>query len=222
MRWLLDTLRDAMSPILSDRTIMKYNAKGHLIEQEIQPQQLQPNSVDLTLGNSWKTILPNAKVYHRHVIDPRTPIKFDEGHFEHGRLRDAAGPQYADIPPVYEERERFILYPYRFVLMASNEILNIPNGIVGIVCGRSSIARLGIQTEQAGFIDAGFRGTITFEVHNQGVYPIILYPGMRVAQVYFLKAQKALKAYGAAKGSKYNEQILATASRIHLDNEFNT
>ena len=119
-------------------------------------------------------------------------------------------------------RKYYILEPGKFVLMASREILDIPNGYIGFVQGRSSIARMGIQTEQAGLIDAGFTGTITFEVINNSEYPIILFEGMRIAQVYFFKAQYADKIYGIAKHSKYSRQIAATESRIHLDAELHS
>ena len=106
--------------------------------------------------------------------------------------------------------------------MASNEYLVIPNGLMGFVQGRSSIARLSIQTETAGLIDAGFEGTITLEMYNQSDYPIMLFPGMRVAQVHFLRSQRADIPYSLARKSKYNEQIEATGSRIHLDEEWKT
>jgi dCTP deaminase len=111
-----------------------------------------------------------------------------------------------------------LIQPGEFLLMSSNEELNIPNGIIAFVAGRSSIARLGIQVEQAGLIDAGFKGTITFEVYNQTKNPIRLYKGMRIAQVYFIKAEYADSLYGSAdRSSKYQSQVLATGSRIHKD-----
>lgn len=196
---------DFFRPVLSDRKIMKYNKKGLLFETPIKSEQLQPNSVDLTLSNSWKVLGSNSGGWglSEAVIDSQKEIRYAEGIF----TPDEGG------------REYYTIRPKEFVLMASNEILNIPNGIIAFVQGRSSIARLAIQTEQAGLIDAGFRGTITFEVFNQSDYPIILYAGTRVAQVYFFKAQHALCPYGEDKGSKYNGQILATGSRIHLDRE---
>lgn len=194
------SLRDA---ILSDVGILDLNKEGLLVEQPLSDTQIQPNSIDLTLGNTWKKIKPNMD----DQINPKYPMEYKEGVFE---------------KRMFGEYETFYcVKPGEFVLMASKEILNIPNGLVGFVCGRSSIARLGIQTEQAGFIDSGFRGTITLEVYNQTKYPIILYSGMRVAQVYFIKAQKSGKLYGKNKGSKYNDQIAATESRIYLDPEFN-
>jgi deoxycytidine triphosphate deaminase len=216
---------DLFGAVLSDRVIMRYNAKGLLIEQPISAAQLQPNSVDLTLGITWKKLKPNAIVkIDLPCIDPKRPIEFYEGTFpkhlnsndphrccdrcSQCKLETCHHPQY------------YLLEPGEFVLMASNEIMNIPNGLMAFAQGRSSLARLAIQTEQAGLIDTGFRGTITFEVTNQSDYPIILYPGMRVAQVWFIKAQRALVPYGVEKASKYNDQIEAMQSKLHLDVEF--
>lgn len=204
---ILSNIKDIFKPVLSDRTIMKYNKKGILIEGQLTPHQIQPNSVDLTLGNTYKILNYNSKdenrLYRRlpdvNLIDPKNKIIYEEGVFKNGE---------------------YVIEPGEFVLMASNEVLNIPNGILSFVQGRSSIARLGIQTEQAGLIDAGFKGTITFEVFNQTKYPIKLYEGMRIAQVYFFKAQKSLVPYGKLhKHSKYFTQSDATGSRIHMDPE---
>ena len=203
----MNFIRDLFSPVLSDRTIMKYNKKGLLIEQPIEMSQLQPNSVDLTLGNTCKIIKPNSKIMidqdewahgnYEALIDPTEEIIYEEGTFD----------------------TSIAIRPKEFMLLASNEILNIPNGILCFVQGRSSIARIGLQTEQAGLIDAGFRGTITFELYNETNYNIMLYKGMRIAQVYFFKAEKANMIYGKDKGSKYSGQIVATGSRINLDKE---
>ena len=185
------------APVLSDRTIRMYNQKGILIENPLEENQLQPNSVDLTLAPYW------SKINHpvTRVIDVRKNIEYLNGAF----LKNADGESYYDITPG------------EFVLMASREILNIPNGIIAFVQGRSSIARLGIQTEQAGLVDAGFRGTITFEVYNQTKNTIRLYEKMRIAQLYFFIAQEAERPYGSDRGSKYNGQILPTGSNIHSD-----
>lgn len=216
---IFNNIKDIFRPVLSDKTILKYNEKHLLVEGKLSESQIQPNSIDLTLGNTWKKLTHNnserkenvtlgGKDYETMVennVDLKKPITYDEGLFS----IDQNGNQYYKI------------MPGEFVLMASNEILNIPNGILSFVQGRSSIARVGIQTEQAGLIDAGFRGTITFEVFNQTEYPIYLYEGMRIAQVYFFKAQYANKVYGKEKGSKYSGQIEATGSMIYKDPELN-
>ncbi len=204
----LKMLKDLGRPVLSDRTILQYNKKGLLIEQPISRTQLQPNSVDLTLAATWKKPKPNDKIDRTPIINPKKPMIYDMGTFQPIVTED--GP----TQPAY------ILNPGEFVLMASNEILHIPNGILAFVQGRSSVARIGVQTEQAGLIDAGFRGTITFEVYNETPYHLPLFVGMRVAQLYFYKAQYSDRPYGSElRESKYQMQIDATGSRIDLDPE---
>lgn len=188
-------IKDIFSPVLSDRTIRKYIEKGLLITTPLTENQYQPNSVDLTLGNTFKIIESNAECFKGNCIDTKSEIIYTSGKIS----------------------KSYVIEPGEFVLMVSNEILNIPNGIIAFVQGRSSIARLGIQTEQAGLIDAGFNGTITFEVFNQSKHNIVLYPGMRIAQVYFFKAQEAQVIYG--EKNKYNGQLSATGSKINNDPE---
>lgn len=219
-RKIIMSIKEYNRPVLSDRTILKYNKQHLLIFSTIRPEQVQPNSVDLTLADGYKTLVgncqPTSVTLHTDatniyddvslVIDPKYPIRYNEYPFITDKEKS--------------DKEYTIIYPGEFRLMASREILNIPNGIIAFVQGRSSIARLGIQTEQAGLIDAGFRGTITFEVYNQTKHPIILYEGMRVAQVYFFKAQYASKTYGIiSKGSKYQGQIEPTGSMLNNDPE---
>lgn len=202
----LPTVRDLFSPVLSDRTILRMMKRGQLITSPISEAQIQPNSIDLTLAGTWSKGKPN---YH-NTIDVKKEIHYDEGRFKEPRNI----PGFGELTPPY-----YTIMPGEFVLMASREVLNIPNGILAFVQGRSSMARLGIQTEQAGLIDAGFHGTITFEVYNESKEPITVYERMRVAQLYFFRAQKASMAYGPHKGSKYSGQIVATGSKIHMDPE---
>lgn len=213
---VIHSFSDIFRPVLSDRVILKYNKKGLLVEQPLTKEQIQPNSIDLTLGDNVKILLPNCRnddgTGMEIVIDPATPMRYEECDFTYLTLVNGK--------PLPGAKKYFILKPHQFCLMVSREVLNIPNGIISFVQGRSSVARMAIQTEQAGLIDAGFRGTITFEVLNQSDYPIILYEGMRIAQVYFFKAQRALSTYGSLhKGSKYYDQIKATGSRIDSDPE---
>lgn len=207
MNQIVNTLKDITRSVLSDKTIMRYAKKGVLIETPLTPNQIQPNSIDLTLGTTWKKPKANSKKFGCKCIDPMKPIEYKEGVFNKSTDPNNPTPDF------------YVLMPGEFILMASNEVLNIPNGILSFVQGRSSIARIAIQTEQAGLIDAGFKGTITFEVHNQSDKAIVLYAGMRIAQVYFFKAQYASTPYGLDKGSKYSGQIKAQGSLVHLDPE---
>ena len=41
---IISNITDIFKPVLSDRTILKYNKKGLLIEGELSKYQIQPNS----------------------------------------------------------------------------------------------------------------------------------------------------------------------------------
>lgn len=69
----------------------------------------------------------------------------------------------------------FVLPPHELWLGETSEWVNIPAGVAAKVEGRSSWGRLGLMTHiTAGFIDPGFRGTITLELYNVGRYPLRL------------------------------------------------
>ena len=82
--------------------------------------------------------------------------------------------------------------------------------------GRSSIGRLGLQIQNAGFIDAGFYGKITLELENQSPHTIILKPGIRICQIIFV--QMTTEANNPYSG-KYLGQDAATPSKLHQDSE---
>lgn len=203
----LRNIRDIGRPVLSDRNIIRMVSKCQLFANELKKIQVQPNSVDLTLGTTWERPLPNSEFEGRPCVDMSLPGKKITGEF---RTDPKTGKKF------------YPLEPGEFILMASNEILKIPNGYMGFVQGRSSIARLGISSEEAGLIDSGFYGTITFEVENKTKDLILVPAGLRIGQIHFLKSQYAEMLYSTAHGSKYNGQIEATGSKIHLDPEFRT
>lgn len=80
----------------------------------------------------------------------------------------------------------FVLYPQEFVLGVTHEFIGLPNTLMAQVNGKSTLGRLGMSVHQtAGFIDPGFEGHITVELLNVGNNPIILEPGMPIAQIVF-------------------------------------
>jgi len=79
-----------------------------------------------------------------------------------------------------------ILKPGQLYLGSTTEALFLPNNLGAEVCGKSTLGRLGITIHvTAGWVDPGFSGTVTLEIHT--IYPIRIYPGMRVGQFTFIK-----------------------------------
>jgi deoxycytidine triphosphate deaminase len=80
----------------------------------------------------------------------------------------------------------------------------------------SSLGRLGLIVHAtAGFIDPGWKGTLTLELNNLTRVPIRLHPGLPIAQLSFMALdQPAERPYGSPElGSHYQGQVAATESR---------
>jgi len=103
------------------------------------------------------------------------------------------------------------------VLASTNEYIKLPGDISAEYTGRSSLGRLFLQSHQtAGWIDAGFEGTITLEMIALDC-PIILYPYVKIGQLIFYKHNSCKTPYYKRQSSKYNKQVGAVSSRINFD-----
>ena len=91
-----------------------------------------------------------------------------------------------------------------------------PDDIVARIEGKSSLGRLGLIVHAtAGFCDPGWKGTLTLELANLTRVPILLRPGLPIAQLSFMTLDRAAeRPYGHPElGSHYHGQVEATASR---------
>lgn len=110
-------------------------------------------------------------------------------------------------------RPFFTIGPGQFVLGTTIECLALPDRISAFVQGRSSIGRIGLTIQNAGFIDPGFPGHITLELINEAPFPIYLTPGYPIGQIVFLETSEVEYPYHG----KYCGQVEATGSRMELD-----
>lgn len=113
--------------------------------------------------------------------------------------------------------EDWDLMPGDFILASTLEKVNIPAHLCAQVSGKSSMMRKGIQVcNDAGYIDAGFRGKITLEVANHGHYPVRLTPGMKICQLVLTRlTSPALRPYGhEGLDSHYQDQQTVTRSAL--------
>lgn len=189
--------RGTMS-VLSDRDIRERLAKGDLAIEPIDDSQVGPASVDFRLGKEFRVFITNHKTH----IDP---ANYGNGE-DFTRLVEVNG----DKP--------FIIHPGEFVLGATVESVRIPGDLIGILHGRSSIGRLGIQVHAtSGFVNPGFTGHFTLEMSNISRMPIALYPGMRICQLILESLQTpSVKPYGSS-GCKYVGDKGPVVSKICLD-----
>ena len=106
------------------------------------------------------------------------------------------------------------MLPGQFVLATTMEYFALPNNMTAFVEGRSSLGRLGLFIQNAGWVDPGFEGEITLELYNANRYAIELQAGRRVGQLVFAQLdENALNPYNG----KYQKQKGATGSKVFLD-----
>lgn len=81
--------------------------------------------------------------------------------------------------------ESFVLHPRQFALGATLEYLRFPKRLNAHVMGRSSWARVGLVIAMATYVQPSYAGSLTLELQNLGDAPIILNPGLSIAQLVF-------------------------------------
>jgi dCTP deaminase len=181
--------------VLSDGTIRRLVEDGRIVIKPWEPSLVQPASVDLRLGDSFR-------VFHNHRVSAID-------------LRDGPEPGLTEEVTANPE-DGFVIHPGEFCLGRTAEWVELPDDVVARIEGKSSLGRLGLIVHAtAGFIDPGWKGTLTLELNNLTRVPIKLYPGLLIAQLSFMGLdQPAERPYGSPElGSHYQGQVAATESR---------
>src|ERR1700694_2424219 len=126
--------------VLSDGTIARLVAEGRIRIDPWDADLVQPASVDLRLGDSFR-------VFHNHrasAIDMRKP------------------PENLTEEVVVPPEESFVIPPGEFCLGRTMEWVELPDDIVARIEGKSSLGRLGlIVPRTARFRDPRWEGTPT-------------------------------------------------------------
>ena len=175
--------------ILSDKTIFKMLEEKSLVIEPLTEEQVQPASVDIRLGNTFS------------IVDD-SPT---------GMISLSSEIKYKTITA-----DKYIILPGQFVLATTMEYFELPDDLTAFVEGRSSLGRMGLFIQNAGWVDPGFKGEITLELFNANRCAIELQAGRRVGQLVFAKLDEhALNPYDG----KYQGQRGATGSRVFMDKE---
>ncbi len=187
-RWMILSDRDIKKALRAKRIIVK--PKPNLEEQ------LGSSSLDLRLGNKFRVFKHRKKAF----VDPLDP-KTIEG------MTDEI---------TVSAKEPYVIHPNEFVLATTMEWVEWADDIAARVDGRSSLGRLGLVIHStAGHVDAGWAGTLTLELRNIGMVPILLYPKMRICQLVFEQlSSPAEQPYTKKPGAKYARQSSVTESAL--------
>lgn len=155
--------------ILSDKTILKMLENKSLTITPVEKEQIQPASVDVRLGNTFSIVEDMSR-----------------------------GILSLDNEIVYKTitADTYVLLPGQFVLASTMEYFELPDNLTAFVEGRSSLGRIGLFIQNAGWVDPGFRGEITLELFNANRCAIELKAGRRVGQLVFAQLDEtALNPY---------------------------
>jgi len=164
--------------ILAHKTLLQEIANNRIHVKPFAVENVGVNSIDVHLGSDFKMIRPNIKKY----IDPQRKQEFSEFHIDGS----------------------FILSPGDCVLGHTIEEIG-SDFYVPMYSGRSSVARMFLFSEvSAGFGEIGFKKQWTLELTC--IKPIILYPGMRIGQVFFCEASDTSVLYGRDIAAHYANQ----------------
>lgn len=170
--------------IFGDIAIRKIIQMGYVNGNNLE-ELINPASLNIRLGNTFLVPLADQEIILGDPVDYRR----------------------------YLRKDFFIIQPGQFVLGTTMERLNLPEQISAFVQGRSSIGRIGLTIQNAGFIDPGFHGAITLELINESPNPIVLKPGYPIGQLVFFQTTEVKHPYSG----KYNGQMEATGSRMEQD-----
>jgi dCTP deaminase len=175
--------------ILSDGTLREMLSRGELVVEPLEDFCIQPASIDLRLGTHF--------------------LKVDENDMDTIHL---------DRPVRYVEvtMDTIVIPPGSFMLASTMEFIRLPHDVTAFVEGRSSIGRIGLFVQNAGWVDPGFEGELTLELFNANRQPIRLQSGRRVCQLVFARMDQAaqLPYHG-----KYQGQRRPMGSRIYQDRD---
>ena len=175
--------------IISYITIKNLIKKNKLIIEPFEDYLLQPASIDLRLGSDY--------------------LKIDENQMEIMTLEDKLN--YNKI-----NSEEIVIPPHSFLLATTEEYIELPNNLTAFVEGRSSIGRMGLFIQNAGWVDPGFAGKITLELFNANRLSIKLKAGRRICQLVIAEMDKAAEF---PYQGKYQGQKTAVGSKVFKDNE---
>lgn len=192
------------SPLSDLQLVRRIRHSAHdrqlVVRPLIDPAQIGGTTIDLRLGTEWEVL----RTSRFQALDPGA----DPVHIE--TLLDASVEEFRLTAGLGQD---LILHPGELLLALTLEYLRLPDDLWGVLEGRSTWARLGLQVHAtAGMVDCGFEGYLTLELQNTGHLPLVLTPGLRVAQMAFFPVAEVINAYHRRPTAAYSEQTRARSA----------
>ena len=154
-------------PVLTREAILKEISAGRLAIDPFEADQLGAASIDLTLGDEIRVMLPGA-----------APIELsDEVDY-----RDHTRRLRLDAP--------YVLEPGCTIHGITRERITLPDDLCGLLEGRSRFARLGLMIHvTSAFVQPGVSNRQVLEMSNLSGHPLHLLPGVRLCQIVLMRTE---------------------------------
>jgi dCTP deaminase len=156
--------------------------------------QVSGSSIDIRLGRKI--------LIERHAVRPR--------------IVDYRSRQQLEMYEVELGEDGYILEPGEFILAHSMEVLDIPGTASALLRSKSSMGRIGFEHADAGWIDPGFHGALTFEFCNITRYHAIrIRPGDAVGQLILFEHSHVGQDHLYSNRGRYGGSNTVEQTRPH-------
>ena len=183
-------------PTLNDREIFEAHKNGELTIEPWNGANVQPGSIDLTLGDEID------------VFD--CPKKID------------LGSDLKDTLKNYTKTEKtggYELSPGEYVVGHSAEYIRLPLYINGAIFNRNSLARIGLDAGISQYINPGYHGNKIIVLRNHGTQTITLKSGIRICQlVLFRMGSESARSFDSRHDLDLIKEIAGEADNSGYDN----
>jgi len=166
--------------ILTHDVILSELAKGRLVVDPLELNQIGPASIDLHLGTEIRVMEGGPPV-----------IDLDE---------DA---DYRRVTTVRALDDPYLLQPGETIHGITRERISLPPDVGGWLEGRSRYARLGLMIHvTSGFIAPGVNNRQVLEMSNVAGRPLLIHAGTRLCQIVLQRAEG-----GAVYAGRFADQL---------------
>jgi len=151
-------------------------------------EQVGPVSIDIRLGTEFEIIKSLNNI--NQDSSSKTPEEIEKN----------AVKQKVTVKT--EPDEAFYIQPGSFVIGYSIEHLKLPSDLLAKIEGRNNWGKIGLFVDStAGLITPNFSGTLTFALKNMSSVALPLFPGVRIAQLYFHQTQPQESSLNKKEGA---------------------
>ncbi len=159
--------------VLTREVLLSEIAARRIVIEPLEPDQVGPASIDLTLGDEIRLIQRGEKPI---------PIREDVDYRDHTRLASLAQP--------------YVLMPGATIHGITRERVTLAQDLCGLLEGRSRFARLGLMIHvTSAFVQPGVSNRQVLEISNVSGHPLEIHAGVRVCQLVVMRAEGRAK-YG--------------------------